>query len=333
MPSKKEKAPEVPVLDFERPVVELQRKIATLKHRPKGTHDLSRETRLLEERAEHLQRQIFSDLTSWQKVQLARHPGRPYTLDYIPRIISDFRELHGDRRFADDGAMIGGIGFFDDNPVVVLGQQKGRKTKEKLARNLGMAKPEGYRKSMRLMDLAARFGHPVLCLLDTPGAFPGIDAEERGQAEAVAKSLEVMAGLPVPIISVVIGEGGSGGALAIGVADRVLMLEHAVYSVISPEGCASILFRSDDRKAEAAAAMRITAPEILRLGVIDAIIPEAPGGAHRDFDLTAQNLAAAIRHHLAELTPLSATALKDQRYDKYRRMGAFVESGGLDKLS
>jgi len=217
--------------------------------------------------------------------------------------------------------------------VVVLGQQKGRKTKEKLARNMGMVKPEGYRKSMRLMDLAARFGHPVLCLLDTPGAFPGIDAEERGQAEAVAKSLEVMASLPVPIISVVIGEGGSGGALAIGVADRVLMMENAVYSVISPEGCASILFRSDDRKAEAAAAMKITAPEILRLGVIDAIIPEAPGGAHRDFDVTAQNLAAAIRHHLADLTPLSAKTLKDQRYDKYRRMGAFVEAGGLDKLS
>ena len=333
MPSKKEKAPEVPVLDFERPVVELQRKIAALKQRPKGSHDLGREIRLLEERAEDLQKQIFSELSPWQKVQLARHPGRPYTLDYIPRLLTDFRELHGDRRFADDGAMIAGIGFFEGTPVVVLGQQKGRKTKEKLARNLGMVKPEGYRKSMRLMDLAARFGHPVLCLLDTPGAFPGIDAEERGQAEAVAKSLEVMASLPVPIISVVIGEGGSGGALAIGVADRVLMMENAVYSVISPEGCASILFRSDDRKADAAAAMKITAPEILRLGIIDGIIPEAPGGAHRDFDTTAKNLATAIRQHLDELTPLSPQALKDQRYDKYRRMGAFVESGGLDKLS
>ena len=333
MPTKKEKIPEIPVLDFERPVVELQRKIAALKHRSKGPNDFAREIRVLENRAVELQKQIFSELTPWQKVQLARHPARPYTLDYLPRIITEFRELHGDRRFADDGAMIGGIGFFQGIPVVVLGQQKGRKTKEKLARNLGMVKPEGYRKSMRLMDLAARFGHPVICLLDTPGAFPGIDAEERGQAEAVAKSLEVMASLPVPIISVVIGEGGSGGALAIGVADRVLMLENAVYSVISPEGCASILFRSDDRKADAAAAMKITAPEILRLGVIDEIIAEAPGGAHRDFDTTAHNLAEAIHRHLTVLMPLSPQTLKDQRYDKYRRMGAFIESGGRVQLS
>jgi acetyl-CoA carboxylase carboxyl transferase subunit alpha len=330
MPAKKEKTPEVPVLDFERPVVELQRKIASLKTRTRGAHDFSREIRLLEERAEELQRKVFAELTPWQKVQLARHPARPYTLDYVSRLITDFRELHGDRRFADDGAMISGIGFFEDIPVVVLGQQKGRKTKEKLARNLGMVKPEGYRKSMRLMDLAARFRRPVICLLDTPGAFPGIDAEERGQAEAVAKSLEVMASLPVPIISVVIGEGGSGGALAIGVADRVLMLENAVYSVISPEGCASILFRSDDRKADAAAAMKITAPEILRLGVIDGIVPEAPGGAHRDFDLTARNLVEAIRNQLSELMPLSPRKLKDLRYQKYRRMGAFVEAGGRE---
>ncbi len=333
MSLKKEKTPEVPVLDFERPVVELQRKLAALKGRGKASHDLTREIRGLEERAEALQQQIFSNLTHWQKVQLARHPGRPHTLDYIPRIIADFRELHGDRNFADDPAIMGGIGFFDGIPVVVMGQEKGRKTKEKLARNLGMSKPEGYRKTMRLMSLAARFGKPVLCLLDTPGAFPGIDAEERGQSEAVAKSLEVMAALPVPIVSVVIGEGGSGGALAIGVADRVMMLENAIYSVISPEGCASILFRSDERKAEAAAAMKVTAPEILRLGVIDEIIPEAPGGAHRDFDLTARNLADAIRRALAELMPLPAKELKDRRYDKYRRMGAFVEAGGLASLS
>jgi acetyl-CoA carboxylase carboxyl transferase subunit alpha len=333
MPTKKEKAPEGPVLDFERPVVELQRKIAVLKGRPRLAAELARELRLLEAQAEELQRKIFSELTPWQKVQLARHPGRPYTLDYLARIVPDFRELHGDRSFADDSAMVAGIGHFQGIPVVVMGQQKGRKTKEKLARNLGMVKPEGYRKSMRLMQLAARFRRPVLCLLDTPGAFPGIDAEERGQAEAVAKSLEVMAALPVPIVSVVIGEGGSGGALAIGVADRVMMLENAVYSVISPEGCASILFRSDERKAEAAAAMKVTAPEILRLGVIDEIIPEAPGGAHRDFDLTARNLAAAIRRALDELMPLAPQALKDRRYDKYRRMGAFVEIGGRDSLS
>lgn len=333
MAAKKEKTPEVPVLDFEKPIVDLQRKISALKHRTRSSTELTREIHVLEKHAEALQKRIFSDLTPWQKVQLARHPGRPYTLDYLPRITTDFRELHGDRRFADDAAMIAGFAFFDGNPVVVLGQQKGRKTKEKLARNLGMVKPEGYRKSMRLMDLAARFGRPVICLLDTPGAFPGIDAEERGQAEAVAKSLEVMSALPVPIISIVIGEGGSGGALAIGVADRVMMLENAVYSVISPEGCASILFRSDDRKADAAAAMKITAPELMRLGVIDEIIPEAPGGAHRDFDTTAHNLAAAIRKHLAELTGLSARDLKEQRYQKYRRMGAFIESGGLDRLS
>ena len=333
MPNRKEKAAEAPVLDFERPVVELQRKIAVLKGRSRVPADLAKEIRLLEERAEQLQKQIFSDLTPWQKVLLARHPARPYTLDYIPRLFTDFRELHGDRSCADDPAMIGGIAFFDGTPVVVLGQQKGRKTKEKLARNLGMAKPEGYRKSMRLMSLAARFGHPVICLLDTPGAFPGIDAEERGQAEAVAKSLEVMAALPVPIVSVVIGEGGSGGALAIGVADRVLMLENAVYSVITPEGCASILFRSDERKAEAAAAMKMTAPEILRLGVIDEIIPEAPGGAHRDVELTAHNLAAALQRHLTELLPLSPRQLKDQRYEKYRGMGAYVEAGGRDSLS
>ena len=333
MASKKEKTRDAPVLDFERPVVELERRLEELKQRTRLSGEIRREIETLEKRARELQQQIFSDLTPWQKVQLARHPARPYTLDYISRIFTDFVEVHGDRRFADDAAMIGGIAFFEGVPVLCLGQQKGRTTKEKLARNMGMVKPEGYRKSMRLMDLAARFGHPVLCLLDTPGAFPGVDAEERGQAEAVAKSLEVMASLPVPIVSVVIGEGGSGGALAIGVADRVLMLENAVYSVISPEGCASILFRSDDRKADAAAAMKITAPEILRLGVIDEIIPEAPGGAHRDFDTTASNLAAAIRRHLAELTPLSAANLKNQRYDKYRRMGAFVESTGLGVLS
>lgn len=333
MPIRKEKVSEPPVLDFERPVVELQRKIAALRSRSRAPAELSRELRVLEERAQQLQKRIFSDLSPWQRVQLARHPGRPYTLDYIPRIFTDFRELHGDRSFADDPAMVAGIAFFEGIPVVVMGQQKGRKTKEKLARNLGMAKPEGYRKTMRLMALAARFGHPVLCLLDTPGAFPGIDAEERGQAEAVAKSLEVMAALPVPIVSVVIGEGGSGGALAIGVANRVLMLENAVYSVISPEGCASILFRSDERKAEAAAAMKVTAPEILRLGVIDEIVPEAPGGAHRDMDLTARNLAAAFRRHLAELMPMTPQQLKDQRYQKYRQLGAYVEAGGRESLS
>jgi acetyl-CoA carboxylase carboxyl transferase subunit alpha len=329
MPSKKEKPREAPVLDFERPVVDLERRIEELRQRTRPSGEMRREFEALELRARELQQQIFSELTPWQKVQLARHPARPYTLDYVSRLFTDFCELHGDRRFADDAAMIGGIGFFEGVPVLCLGQQKGRTTKEKLARNMGMAKPEGYRKAKRLMDMAARFGKPIICLLDTPGAFPGIDAEERGQAEAVAKNLEVMAGLPVPIIAVVIGEGGSGGALGIGVADRILMLEYAIYSVISPEGCASILFRSDERKAEAAEAMKITAPDLARLGIVDEIVPEAPGGAHRNFDLTARNLATALRHHLADLLPLPPNLLKDLRYQKYRRMGAFVEAGGL----
>jgi len=333
MAPKKDKAQEIPVLDFEKPVVELQKKLQALKARPKGSAGMREQVRTLESRIDILQKQIFSDLTPWQKVQLARHPGRPYTLDYAPRLLTNFHELHGDRRFADDAAMIAGMGFFGDTPVVLLGQQKGRTTKEKLARNLGMVKPEGYRKSMRLMDLAARFGKPIICLLDTPGAFPGIDAEERGQAEAVAKSLEVMASMPVPIISIVIGEGGSGGALAIGVADRILMMENSIYSVISPEGCASILFRSDEKKAEAAEAMKITAPDLMRLGVIDEIVPEATGGAHRDFDVTAQNLAAAIRRHLDELIQLPSQKLKDLRYAKFRQMGAFVEAGGLGSVS
>ncbi len=329
MASKKEKTKELPVLDFERPVVELQRRIEDLKQRTRLSGDIRREIETLEKHARDLQDQIFSNLTPWQSVQLARHPGRPYTLDYVPRLFTDFREVHGDRRFADDPAMIGGIGFFSGVPVVCLGQQKGRTTKEKLARNLGMAKPEGYRKAMRLMDMAARFGKPIICLLDTPGAFPGIDAEERGQAEAVAKNLEFMASLPVPIISVVIGEGGSGGALAIGVADRLLMLEYSVYSVITPEGCASILFRSDERKAEAAAAMKMTAPDLARLGIVDEVVPEAPGGAHRNFDLTAGNLAAALRRHLSDLLPLPRSLLKDLRYQKYRRMGAFLEANDV----
>jgi acetyl-CoA carboxylase carboxyl transferase subunit alpha len=329
MASKKEKTKEAPVLDFEKPVVELQRKIDELKQRTRLSGEIRREIDTLETHARDLQEQIFSNLTPWQRVQLARHPGRPYTLDYVSRLFTDFREVHGDRCFADDPAMIGGIGFFAGMPVLCLGQQKGRTTKEKLARNLGMAKPEGYRKAKRLMDLAARFGKPIICLLDTPGAFPGIDAEERGQAEAVAKNLEIMSSLPVPIISVVIGEGGSGGALAIGVADRILMLEHSVYSVITPEGCASILFRSDERKAEAAEAMKMTAPDLARLGIVDEVVPEAPGGAHRNFDLTAGNLAAALRRHLSDLLPLPPSLLKDLRYQKYRRMGAFLEANDM----
>jgi acetyl-CoA carboxylase carboxyl transferase subunit alpha len=257
---------------------------------------------------------------------LSRHPGRPYTSDYLARLVTDFVELHGDRRFGDDPAIIGGLGWFEGTPVLCLGHQKGRTTRENVLRNFGMPKPEGYRKALRLMETAARFGRPILCFIDTTGAYPGLDAEERGQAEAIAKNLEVMSALPVPIVAAVIGEGGSGGALALGVSDRILMLEYAVYSVISPEGCASILWRDDERKGDAAAAMKMTARDLQRLGVVDEVVREAPGGAHRDFDQTASNLRQSLRRHLAELMALPAPRLVELRYEKYRAMGSFIEA-------
>jgi acetyl-CoA carboxylase carboxyl transferase subunit alpha len=315
------------MLDFERPVVELERKIEELVRVSGGATELRAQISLLESRARELQQKIFAELTPWQKVQLSRHPARPYTLDYIERLVPDFIELHGDRRFADDPAVVGGFGTFADLPVLLVGHQKGRSTKEKVQRNFGQPKPEGYRKAQRLMELAARTRRPILCLIDTQGAYPGVDAEERGQAEAIAKSLEIMAGLPVPIVCAVIGEGGSGGALALGVANRILMLEYATYSVISPEGCASILWRDDGKKVEAAAAMKMTATDLLRLGVVDEVIAEAPGGAHRDHDLTARHLGEALRRHLAELLLMAPEALRADRYQKFRHMGAFVESG------
>jgi acetyl-CoA carboxylase carboxyl transferase subunit alpha len=318
---------DTPMLDFERPVVELERKIEELVRVSGGATELRAQISLLESRARELQQKIFAELTPWQKVQLSRHPARPYTLDYIERLVPDFIELHGDRRFADDPAVVGGFGTFADLPVLLVGHQKGRSTKEKVQRNFGQPKPEGYRKAQRLMELAARTRRPILCLIDTQGAYPGVDAEERGQAEAIAKSLEIMAGLPVPIVCAVIGEGGSGGALALGVANRILMLEYATYSVISPEGCASILWRDDGKKVEAAAAMKMTATDLLRLGVVDEVIAEAPGGAHRDHDLSARHLGEALRRHLAELLLMAPEALRADRYRKFRHMGAFVESG------
>src|SRR5580704_7706076 len=318
---------DTPTLDFERPVVELERKIEELVRVSGGASELRPQIALLERRARELQQKIFAELTPWQKVQLSRHPTRPYTLDYIERLVGDFVELHGDRRFADDPAVVGGFGTFDGMPVLVLGHQKGRSTKEKVQRNFGQPKPEGYRKALRLMDLAARMRRPILCLIDTQGAYPGVDAEERGQAEAIAKNLEVMAGLPVPIICAVIGEGGSGGALALGVGNRILMMEYATYSVISPEGCASILWRDDSKKPEAAEAMKMTATDLQRLGVVDEIVPEAAGGAHRDHDVTARNLGEALRRHLAALLVMPPEALRSDRYQKFRHMGAFVESG------
>jgi acetyl-CoA carboxylase carboxyl transferase subunit alpha len=260
---------------------------------------------------------------SWQRVQLARHPKRPHSLDYIQRLFTGFQEIHGDRRFGDDPAIVGGMAFFEGAPLMVIGQQKGRDTKQKLYRNFGMPKPEGYRKAMRLMELAAKFGRPILTLLDTPGAYPGIHAEERGQAEAIATNLREMSRLPCPVIVICIGEGGSGGALALGVGNRVFMLENAIYSVISPESCAAIIYRDSTKGPLAAQALKLTAQDLLQLGLIDAIIPEPPVGAHSDPDQAAEFIRQILRQSLAELSLLSAEELIQQRCDKFRRMGNF----------
>ena len=260
---------------------------------------------------------------AWERVQLARHPKRPHALDYIQRLITGFEELHGDRAYGDDPAIVGGFGLFRDKPILVLGQQKGRDTKQKLHRNFGMPKPEGYRKAMRLMELASKFSRPVITLLDTPGAYPGIDAEERGQAEAIAVNLREMSRLGCPVIAVVIGEGGSGGALALGVGNHVYMLQNAVYSVISPESGAAIIYRDSGKAAEAAAALRISAPELQGLGLVDRIIEEPSGGAHEDYDKAAEFLGEAIAEGLGELNKLSRQQLIEQRYAKFRTMGSF----------
>lgn len=269
-----------------------------------------------------------SQNTAWQRVQLARHPKRPHSLDYIQRLFTGFHELHGDRAFADDPAIVCGFGFFEGNPMMVAGQQKGRDTKQKLYRNFGMPKPEGYRKALRLMRLAAKFGRPILTLLDTPGAYPGIDAEERGQAEAIAMNLREMSRLPVPIIVICIGEGGSGGALALGVGDRVYMLENAIYSVISPESCAAIIWRDAAKGELAANALKLTAQDLRRLELIDGIIPEPGEGAHTDMDQAAEAVRATLRQALAELSGLTGEELLERRYQKFRRMGNFFTESG-----
>jgi len=260
---------------------------------------------------------------SWERVQLARHPKRPHSLDYIQRIFSNFQELHGDRAYGDDHSIVAGMAWFEGSPVMVAAQQKGRDTKQKLFRNFGMPKPEGYRKAMRLMEMAAKFSRPIITLLDTPGAYPGIDAEERGQAEAIAQNLREMSRLGVPIIVVVVGEGGSGGALALGVGNRIYMMENAVYSVISPESCAAIIYRDSGKAALAAAALKLTAPDLLSLGLIDGIVPEPGEGAHTDPDNAADALRLMLRIGLSELTGLSQQQLIDERYEKFRRMGSF----------
>lgn len=314
------------VLEFERPIIDLEKKIRELRGLSTETVDFSAEIRKLEQKAKRLQKEVFAELSAQQKVQLARHPGRPYMLDYLGLLMEDFVELHGDRGFRDDPAIIGGLAQFDEWEVLVLGHQKGRNTKDNMHRNFGMARPEGYRKATRLMRLASRFKRPILCFIDTPGAYPGLGAEERGQAEAIAKALQVMSSLECPMISVVIGEGGSGGALALGVTDRILMLEYAVYSVISPEGCASILWRDPAKIGEAAAQLKLTAPDLVQLGVCDEIIPEADGGAHRNPALTAAKLRAALKRHLRELVELPPAELIERRYQKFRKMGAWSTS-------
>jgi acetyl-CoA carboxylase carboxyl transferase subunit alpha len=270
-------------------------------------------------------KEVFEGLTPWQQCLLARHPERPYTLDFIHGMTTDFCELHGDRAFADDPAVVAGFALFDGQPVAVLGHQKGRDTTEKVRRNFGMPRPEGYRKALRVMEMAARFGRPIITFVDTPGAYPGIDAEERGQAEAIARNLREMARLPVPIVVVVTGEGGSGGALALSVGDRLLMLEHAVYSVISPEGCAAILWKDQSRAEDAAHALRLTAQDLDRLGVIDEIVPEPPGGAQLDPPRAVELVAASVRRHLKELRRVKPDVLVARRYRKFRALGQFQE--------
>lgn len=317
---------EIPGLDFEKPILELEKKIEELKScAATEKMDFSEELRVLEAKCEVLKRETYSALTPWQRVLLARHPNRPHALDYIGLLFKDFLELHGDRSFGDDEALVGGLAFFEGRPVVVLGQQKGRSVQESMRRNFAMPHPEGYRKALRLMRFAEKFRRPVICLIDTPGAYPGIGAEERGQAQAIAENLKAMAGLKVPIVCVVIGEGGSGGALAIGVGDRLLVLENAWYSVISPEGCAAILFRDSSRAPEAAKALKLTAKDLLELGVADEVIPEPVGGAHRNPASTAGKIQEALRKNLSDLSALSAEELLERRYAKYRCLGAWRE--------
>src|SRR5471030_1073657 len=313
-------------LDFEKPITELQNKLDELRQHPEK-HSLGisfeEEIQIIERKLEETRRQVFLNLTAWQRVQLARHPKRPYTLDYIEHAFTDFHELHGDRLFAEDRAMVGGFAKLGEHPVVVIGTQKGRDTKENILRNFGSAHPEGYRKALRLMRLADKFGLPIITLIDTAGAYPGVAAEERHIAEAIAVNLREMTLLDVPIIAAVIGEGGSGGALGIGVADRVLILENAYYSVISPEGCAAILWKDRANAAKAAAALKLSSPDLKAFGMVDDVVPEPPGGAHHDPATAAENLKHAIVKHLRELLPLSKRKLLNTRYAKFRKFGIY----------
>ena len=314
-------------LEFEQPIAELEAKIEELRFVGSDSEiNISDEITRLQGKSKELTKSIFANLNPWQVSQMSRHPQRPYTLDYIERIFTDFEELHGDRAFADDQALVGGVARLDGKPVMVIGQQKGRDTTEKLKRNFAMPRPEGYRKALRLMEMAERFKMPILTFIDTPGAYPGIDAEERGQSEAIARNLFVMSQLKTPIICTVIGEGGSGGALAIGVGDRLLMLQYGTYSVISPEGCSTILWKSAEKAADAAVAMGITSERLKELGLIDEIVNEPLGGAHRDMDVVALNLKNALRENLDVLESMSLDKLLDNRYERLMQYGNFEES-------
>jgi acetyl-CoA carboxylase carboxyl transferase subunit alpha len=313
-------------LDFEQSIAELEAKIEALSSTSNGADlNISEEVSRLRAKSRRLTESIFTSLTPWQVSQLARHPLRPYTLDYIPRIFTEFEELHGDRGFADDPAIVGGVARIDGDPVVVIGHQKGRDTREKVRRNFGMPRPEGYRKALRLMRMAERFRLPLITFIDTPGAYPGVGAEERGQSEAIARNLYVMARLGTPIVSVVIGEGGSGGALAIGVCDRLIMLQYSTYSVISPEGCASILWRAADKATVAAEAMGITAERLAQLGLVDTTVAEPLGGAHRDTDEMAKRLKAVLIDSLKNLIAIPPDQLLERRYQRLMQYGEYQE--------
>jgi len=315
-----------PFLEFERPIVELEKKISDMKDFSVGENlELSGEIASLEKKLQRLRREVYSSLTRWQKVQIARHPKRPYTLDYIKHMCTDFVELHGDRSFADDKAVVGGFARLDGEPVMIVGQQKGRDTKEKLRRNFGMAHPEGYRKALRLFRLAEKFEVPIVVLIDTPGAFPGIGAEERGQAEAIAHNIREMARIKVPIIIVIIGEGASGGALGVGLGDRIMILEHSWYSVISPEGCAAILWRDAAKAPEAAEALKPTSQDLISLRIVDKVIEEPDNGAHNDHREAARRVKEEILVALRELKEKPVKDLLAERIEKYRRMGEFED--------
>lgn len=316
-------------LDFERPILELEKKIADLRvFAQKEKIDLSQETKKLEEKLETSKKDIFGNITPWQMVQIARHPKRPYTLDYVNLIMTDFVELHGDRLFRDDMALLGGFARIDGQQVVVIGHQKGRDTKENILRNFGCAHPEGYRKALRIMKTGEKFGLPIISFVDTPGAYPGIGAEERGQAGAIAYNLREMSLLKVPIIVVVIGEGGSGGALGIGIGDKVCMLENAYYSVISPEGCAAILWKDRTKAPDAASALKLTSRDLIKSGIIDEVIPEPLGGAHRDPEWTAVQLKTALKKYLLELVPVPREELLKKRLERFKSIGVFKNGTG-----